>query len=223
MGAVAFRASLEVSEHPRTSKISSWIPEWLEKLGVAEELDPLEREILITPYGQLDKSQRIDANWSGEGAALFCWALNIGEQPPLLQNADQGEVISTLRVMQPEASELLSAPTLRCDRELEEYCKTVLLVRLMLREAHVGERDLGAQVRQQATSIGRKLVRRNLADFGIEVGDSDFETTHQLVANVSPEQRRSAAGAYVARDIAVTWLFDSRSIYFDDDRQVEGD
>lgn len=216
MGAVAFRASLEVTDHPRTTEIAAQIPKWLATLDLTSAIDPIERELFRTPYGQLDESQRVDANWSGEGAALFCWTLGIGEQPPLFQVADHAAAVSTLQLMRPEARELLSAPSLRSDKELLEYCKTVRLIRVMLRETHVGGSDLDDETSQLTISIGRQRIRTELADFGIEIDDSDFEQTGHLIACAKPNERNSATGASIARDVAVTWLFDARTRYFED-------
>lgn len=215
MGAVAFRASLEVTDHPRAAAIATRIPKWLAMLNLMDAVDPVERDLLSTPYGQLDESQKIDANWSGEGAALFCWALGIGEQPPMFRAADQSEAANALKIMRPEAHKLLSAPTLRSDGELREFCKTVRLVRTMLRETHVRALGMDDEARRKAVLVGRGLVRNELADVGIAIGDEDLARVGQLIAQENRDNLHLATGAYVARDVAVTWLLDGRSRYFD--------
>lgn len=76
---VAFRGSLEVTDHPRVIELSQRLVPWLDEIECRSELDPKERELLGTPLGQLSKSFLIDANWAGEAAAFFCWTLNCRE------------------------------------------------------------------------------------------------------------------------------------------------
>ncbi|MAR12269.1 MAG: hypothetical protein CL681_20145 [Blastopirellula sp.] len=204
MGAVALRASLEITDHPRSAEVITRIPSWLEELGLAEAGDPLERAILLAAPGQLERDQRADANWAGEGAAFFCWALGLGEQPPWFQQADQQAVINTLRVMRPEAGEHLRDPALRCVEELQGFCKQVLLIRLEF-------------LPEMARPLKRKMLQRELAGYGIEVGDVDVEEVRRLVGGMSAGQLRSLQAPYLTREVAASWLLSSRSRYFDVD------
>lgn len=204
MGAVALRSSLENTNHPRSSEIMSGIPSWLEELGLTEAVDPLERAILLAPPGQLDRDQLADANWAGEGAAFFCWALGLGEQPPWLQHADQQTVINSLRVMRPEAGEHLRDPALRCVEAVQVFCKQVLLIRLEF-------------LPEIARPLKRKMLQRELAGYGIEVGNVDVEEANRFVGSMTAEQRPPLYAPYLARDVAASWLLSSRSSYFDVD------
>ncbi|MDG1513917.1 MAG: hypothetical protein P8R31_19640 [Mariniblastus sp.] len=201
MGAVTLRSSLEITDHPRSAEMISRIPSWLEELGLAEGVDSLERAILWAPPGQLERDQLAAANWAGEGAAFFCWALGLGEQPLWFQQADQQTVIDTLRVMRPEAGEHLRDPALRCIEELQGFCKQVLLIRLEF-------------LPEIARPLKRKMLQRELAGYGIEVGNVDVEEVSRLVGGMAAEQLRSLYAPYLARDVAASWLLSSRSSYF---------
>lgn len=201
MGAVTLRSSLEITDHPRSAEMISRIPSWLEELGLAEGVDSLERAILWAPPGQLERDQLAVANWAGEGAAFFCWALGLGEQPLWFQQADQQTVIDTLRVMRPEAGEHLRDPALRCIEELQGFCKQVLLIRLEF-------------LPEIARPLKRKMLQRELAGYGIEVGNVDVEEVSRLVGGMAAEQLRSLYAPYLARDVAASWLLSSRSSYF---------
>lgn len=201
MGAVTLRSSLEITDHPRSAEMISRIPSWLEELGLAEGVDSLERAILWAPPGQLERDQLAVANWAGEGAAFFCWALGLGEQPLWFQQADQQTVIDTLRVMRPEAGEHLRDPALRCIEELQGFCKQVLLIRLEF-------------LPEIARPLKRKMLQQELAGYGIEVGNVDVEEVSRLVGGMAAEQLRSLYAPYLARDVAASWLLSSRSSYF---------
>lgn len=215
MGAVAFRASVERSNDRRAPEITEWILPWLEKMGVAEDIDPIELRLLETPYKRLDKTQSIDANWSGEGAAIFCWALGTVDKPPRLAPADQQIVITTLGIMKPTIPRILNSPMLRERSELEQFCKQVRLTRIVLHETHIKDGPLTAEKRRLVSEIRRGKVTSELENAGITVDDTDFREIQGLVGNATTEARRLAAGAHVAREVAVTWLFDSRENYFD--------
>src|SRR4051812_7785268 len=71
MTTVAFRASLEATIHPRSRELSQRLLPWLESLGMAGDIDPIEHDLLATPFGELETSQKTDAKWSGEGAFVM--------------------------------------------------------------------------------------------------------------------------------------------------------
>ena len=217
MGAVAFRATLEVTDHPRTREIAKQIPQWLDKLSISDALDPIERNILRTPYGQLDRSQRLDTNWSGEGAALFGWTLRICEKPPQFKAADHSAALTTLKVMRNEAEAILNSAVLRSEEELLDYCKAVRVTRVVLQEIHVLESDLDAGAKDLVISLGRQKVIAELADCGIQIAASDIDETRIIFTDAKPNECQSVSGAYVARDVGVTWLLTSRPRYFDND------
>jgi hypothetical protein len=125
----------------------------------------------------------------------------LGEQPLWFQQADQQTVIDTLRVMRPEAGEHLRDPALRCIEELQGFCKQVLLIRLEF-------------LPEIARPLKRKMLQRELAGYGIEVGNVDVEEVSRLVGGMAAEQLRSLYAPYLARDVAASWLLSSRSSYF---------
>ncbi len=108
MTSVAFRASLEVSVHARCEELCGRLLPWLEEHGMAGEIDTTERELLATPFGQLDKSQQVDANWSGEGANIMCWALGLQSRPHYHEHVDYTHWFNQLGILRNDPLKVLS-------------------------------------------------------------------------------------------------------------------
>src|ERR1035437_2094201 len=113
LGAIAFRSSLEVTDHPRVFEISKRLLPWLKEVDCDDELDPIERTLLVTPLGQLSDSQRIDARWAGESATLFCWMLKLVGPLDPAQPADQTVLPDLLSILRPGAMHIVRSASLR--------------------------------------------------------------------------------------------------------------
>lgn len=206
LGAIAFRASLEVTDHPRAVELSLQLVPWLSKLGCADELDPLERELLETPLRKLSGSQKIDANWSGEEAAFFCWSLGLADPLPVTSPADQSDVLKVLPILRPEAAGILRQPLLRNEVEIEAACVQTVLIRSLLQESRIGK---------PASETVRRVNLNRLAEAGLNATDEDLRRAVTTVERMTPQERSRAAGFSFIRDHAALWLFSDRPTYFE--------
>lgn len=205
LGALAFRASLEVTDHPRVSAISQQLLPWVEQAGCAEELDPIEREELATPFGELSESQLTDLNWAGESATFFCWVL--GRLPALDPKtpADQSVLLDVLPILKPSVNDFIESAALRDTAEIEEACRQFVLVQSLLREARV----------RAARDIIRHGQLQMLSDAGITVDDAAVKRAEETLAAMTAEERARAAGFYFVRAHAGLWLLSNRPTYFE--------
>jgi hypothetical protein len=206
MGTIAFRASLEVTDHPRTIELADRLLPWLDELGMGGELDPTERELLATPYGQLRREQQVDACCAGEGAAVFCWAICMATLPPRCNLADHTAITQLLQVLRPEAQDLLGRSDIRSDHELERYCREVAAIRFALQEVRFDDEAIRNTL--------RRVLQNRMNEIGLQDCDADVAGARAIVAAMSPEERGRSAGLYFIREHAMRWLFDSRPSYF---------
>jgi hypothetical protein len=206
LGAIAFRASLEVTDHPRVVELSQQLLPWLSHMGCADELDPIERELLATPLGDLSDSQQIDANWAGEAAALFCWMLNLGAPLEEMTPADQADLLDVLPILRPEAAEILQLASLRDRREIEDTCRHFVLIRSLLLES---------RIEPPSSDIIRRANVQSLNDLRVVVTDDAVTRASEVVASMTPQQRSQVAGLYMVRDHAARWFLSDRGSYFD--------
>jgi hypothetical protein len=138
LGAIAFRASLEVTDNSRTVELSGRLLPWLREVNCDDEIDPIERDLLDTPLGCLGPSLRIDANCAGEAAAYFCWTLGMAGPLPVVEPADQAQLLERLSILTPEAAAILQSPSIRDRDEIRDVCRHYVLVRSRLQEIRMG-------------------------------------------------------------------------------------
>lgn len=109
MNTLAMRASLEASDHPRSEEIASRLFGWLQGQGLASELDPIEREILESPLGELHRSQLTDATLASEGACIYSWAVAKAPLPPNNESSDARELIGAWSILRDDRESVTNA------------------------------------------------------------------------------------------------------------------
>ena len=206
MSSLAFRASLEVTEHSRCAEACIRLLPWLDSLGCRDEIDPIERDILSTPYHRLETEQQRDAFWAGEGAGIYLWTLGkVSVPPPACTISDHQAIIAIARVLYPEAQSILETAALRSDDEIHAYSKQVASIRTEFQR-----RALDESAREMLLKIRRDL----LGKIGLNISNEDLKSACASIDAMSSEEKKSAPGFYFVREHAVSWLFDSRASYF---------
>lgn len=206
MGSLSFRASLEVTEHPRCEEICSRLLPWLQGLMIDQQIDPIEREILATPYRQLSSEQRNDAYWAGEGAAIYSWTLGLAPAPPpSAVNADHQSTVDRLRILYPEAREVLENAKLLASDEVPAYCRLVAATLSEMRQRRVTEKD---------RTILKEFQSERSAALGLYLTYEDEAQARIFLDSLSAHELQSCAGLYFVRYLATRWLFDSRPHFF---------
>jgi hypothetical protein len=178
---------------------------WLCDLGCDDEIDPIERELLETPRGRLSDSQRIDANWAGEAATIFCWALNLVGPMKEANPADQSVLPDVLSILKPEAAAIVRSASLRDSGEIEDMCLQFVMIRSILQEMRVG---------LAGSDIIRRLNVQRLNEVGVVLTEDAAKRASETVAGMTPLERDQAAGLYFVRDHAALWLLSDRPRYF---------
>jgi hypothetical protein len=219
LATLAFRGSLEATDHPRVLEISKQLLPWLRRIGCADELDPIEERELATPLGGLSDSEKIDVNWAGEAALFFCWMLKLVGPLEEATVADHRQLTTLLSLLKPEAVEIIRSAKLRISDETRDVCRQFILIKSLLRERRV-------------ESPGRDIIRRltldQLTAVGLTVTEEALTRASATIARMTPEQLECAAGLYLVRAHAATWFLSNSRTYFmsssaDDGSKVRGD
>lgn len=198
-GSLGFRASIEVTEHPRAEEFCTRLVPWLDELGVGAQIDPYHREILETPHGQLAREDQTEAYWGGESAAVFGWVISRFDMPDRVDPIEPGLLMSNLEILHDSASEVLSGAKLRPQAEIHEYCLYCLEVRHQF-QLRTFPGDL------QGTMT--RIHQNHLAELGLtEVVDRSKLIDQEAAKLVSMAPH--AQGLYVVRALAVEWLLGS--------------
>ncbi len=195
-GTLGFRASLEVTEHPRTKTLCSQLLPWLEQLGLGTRIEEFHREILESPHGSLPRESQTEAYWRGEAASFLGWAIQLFDKPDPTVSIDPGLLLSNLRILQPTASEILANAQLRPQVEIEDYCVYCLTV---------GHHHQLAALPGDAQAMLSSLLESRFADLGLS------EALHRL-KGLEVEAAKlvtsvpSVKGLYVVRATTAEWL-----------------
>jgi len=205
LGAIVVRFSFEVTSQPSAAELFQRILPWLTEIGCGDEIDPIEREELETPIGQLSESQMIDVSWAGDAAAVFCWMLKLHEELEQTKGTNLGALPWLLGILKPEALDIIRSAELRDLSEIEAACRQFVLIRSMLQEARVGP---------PASDTIRRVNIQRLSEVGQAVTDEDVERASAIVSKMTPEDRKKTAGLYFVRDHAALWFLSGRNRYY---------
>ena len=195
-GALGFRASLEVTAHPRSQTLCLQLLPWLEQLNLGDRIEEFHGEILKTPYQRLSRESQTEAIWRGEAASLLGWAIGLFDKPNPTQDIEPGLLVSKLCLLQPSATELISAARLRPQPEIDDYCAFCLTMRHYFQMSTL---DKDGQV------VLQHLHQTRLAEFGLSQAlDRQREIENEAVQlfSITPNVR----GLYVVRALASEWL-----------------
>src|SRR5262249_19666341 len=91
---------------------------WARDVGIEDELEPDEQEVLQRPPGKLDEQMQINSGWRLEGLVVLAWALGRFELPPHDQLVSMDPLWRSLGLFEADAGALLANPTLRPDEEI---------------------------------------------------------------------------------------------------------
>ncbi len=208
LGTISLRASLDVTDDPRLPDLSQQLMPWLHDTGCDDEVDPIERELLETPIGELSDSQQMDVNWAGEAAAFFCWMLNLAGPPEPKCIADQSTLPSVLKILKPTAIDIIQRASLRDLAQIEGLSTRYVLIRSMLQESRVSS---------EVKDVLRRANVQKLTNVGLIATPDAQKDASEIVTQMTPEERNQAPGIYFVRVHAALWFFSNRGSYFADD------
>jgi len=139
---VMYRSSLEdFPGETEYEKLHDRLPQWIDKLGLASELEKEEHDLLLAPLGKADERVVRNASWRNEGLGILAWALRRFELPEYddyVDPVEAGERIGfnedLLAAMDTTAAEdVLRQVELRPAAEIDRYAAHITIVNWRLR------------------------------------------------------------------------------------------
>jgi len=118
--AVTTRAILEQEgANANTRATHKELLAWIRDLGLGDELEPDEWQVVQRPPGRLDARSQIDATWRLEGLVVLAWALGRFDLPAHDQLVEPNRLWDSLGWLDADAARaLLAHPTLRSREEI---------------------------------------------------------------------------------------------------------
>lgn len=93
LAAVSCRRLIEKGAHDSgAEELRESVICWLDRIGIAEGLDPTEAALLFTPAGSLDRKTTVYATWRSEGMVVVSWALQSATLPPVQAEREPSEI-----------------------------------------------------------------------------------------------------------------------------------
>lgn len=133
--ALTGRAILEQDvDGPDTEETYADLLSWVSEIGLDEEFEPHEREVVNCPLGELDQKSQVESTWRIEALIVLAWALQKGEVPSHDQLANFKAAWHKLGILNAEkARETLRNASLRPRSEIEELRKRLFAIHWRLR------------------------------------------------------------------------------------------
>lgn len=210
LGAVSGRAFLELQreELDDPERIRHELLEWVEALGLGDELEPDEWKVIQRPVGTLDERGLIDSMWRVEGLAVLAWALGWHELPPYDQLVDVNTLFPAVGLRDPErASELLSSATLRDEEERSAMLEHLLFFHWRVRNYSLRPEPMDFVEFSQNCWWGSFDISR------FRVIDNDLALGENSIHNASDDDRSRAQSTAAERHLAINWIRGNSEVY----------
>jgi hypothetical protein len=181
--------------------------EWVEDLGLMDEIEPTEMALLRTPLGELSERQTIEASWKTEGLAVLGWALGRYELPPYDVPAEGPAVGRALGFNEDHENTVLSNPQLRPRAELTSLSDVLFSLHWRLRQYSLD----GAAM--DFAELAQRAWFGPLSLDGLRLCEGDLEIRGVPLFRAPKELWREAMSIALERQLAANWLEGQDPIY----------
>jgi hypothetical protein len=212
--AVCARATLELDaphlEEPDSHR--QRMLEWVQELGIGDELEPNEWKVLQRPVGTLDERSFIDSMWRVEGLVVLAWALKQYQLPADDELVIPPELYQAMGLFDADAGRLLlSAPQLRGTDELAAMQTHLLMLHWRLRDYSLRPQAMNFVEFSQSNwwhpfdVSSFRIVDHDLAIGDVAIDEADDDEVGR-VSSIAME-----------RHLAVNWLMGYSDVYSETD------
>jgi Domain of unknown function (DUF4272) len=208
LAAVVCRSGIEGDAgDAEAEKFRESVIKWVEEVGLTDEIEPNEMDLLRTPLGKLNNRQRIDASWRVEGLAVLAWALGRYELPPYDLCADGPAAGLALGFREEKEDTVLSAPELRSRDELSSLADQLFSLHWRLRQYSLD----GAAM--DFVDVARRAWFGPLPLDGLRICEGDLEVRGVPLFRAPQELWLEAMSIARERQQAANWLEGQDAIY----------
>jgi hypothetical protein len=208
--AVTVRALLEQDDpsDPGTEEFRERILNWIDAIGITEEIEPDEWEMLQRPVGRLERQQQINATWRLEGLVVLAWALGKFDLPPHDVLVVPNDLVRALGFLDEEASrELIAHPRLRSAEELDWQGRRLLGLHWRLRDYTIRPKPM------DFLAFAGKCWFGSFDLAGIRLVGDDLALGDVAISEADEEAFGTAISAARERHLASNWLHGYSRVY----------
>jgi hypothetical protein len=209
LAAIGARGLFEKDGHPEEFETDrKEILSWIEAIGISDELEADEWEILQRPIGSLERQTWSDATWRIEGLAVLVWALRRAQLPPYDRQVPPRDLFSAIGYWDKYAGrKLLDSARLRTNEELQEFQTFALAVHWRLTQFSLD----GIGMDFKRFSREGWMAPFDLKPFRLIEGD--LALGDYPVSKTPKELFKSARSCAYERHLAINWLLGYSPIY----------
>jgi hypothetical protein len=205
---VCGRAMLELEDSRKMAEFKRLhLCEWIDRLGVMEELEDSETTLLDTPCGLLDEQTMINAFWRAEGMLVLAWALGRCELGRYDENCNGGEIAGRLGFLSERSQTVLENPTLRDVGEIQRWRNTYLTIHWRLRQYGIDHASLDLADVVSCFNWGPLKIE------DLDLIDGDLAIRGRRIDRASGDDREHTRSIAMERHKAFNWLLGSNPIY----------
>jgi hypothetical protein len=208
LSAISCRGAIEKdAEKPGAEVLRKQILPWLDQIGVTQEIEPAERDMLDTPLGKLDLRKALNATWRCEGLTVLAWALQWSELPRPQDQCDPPLIANSMGFLDERRNTPLHNPVLRPIEDIEMWGDTYLTLhwRLRLLNSSPGTMDFVSEV--------DRCEWGPLRIDPLEILNNDIAIDGLRIDKLDPRRHRELMSIAQERHQAFNWLLGFEQIY----------
>ncbi|MBA4192616.1 MAG: hypothetical protein C0467_32005 [Planctomycetaceae bacterium] len=208
--AVTGRAILE-QDDPNAGHVQKTyadLLEWVEEIGIGDEFEPDEREVVNRPLGQLAPQQQANATWRLESLVVLAWALKRFDIPPHDELVQLNPMWRSLGILDADAArELLARPELRSREEISILRNRLFSLHWRLRNFLVSPKQM------DFAEFARTCWFGPLDISGLTLVDGDLAIQGLRIDCADEDAVGTAQSTAQERHQAVNWLWEGPERY----------
>jgi hypothetical protein len=189
---------------------------WVQLLGIDDEFEPDEWEVLQRPPGRLDQDQQINSTWRLEGLGILAWALGRFDIPPHDHLVECHSLWHCLGMLDVAACKgLLVNAAIRPLQEIQALRRRLLAIYWRLTNYYVRPTaiDFVAFTETSFAGFDRIAWFSPLEIAGLPLCDGDLAIQGARLDRATPEAIATARSAAHERHLAINWLLEGPERY----------
>jgi hypothetical protein len=205
---VTARAILEREGGPGAGGTHDRLLTWAKEIGIRDELEPEEWEVVKRPPSKLDEQMQVNSTWRLEGLAVLAWALGRFELPPHDQLVQLDPLWRSLGLLDADAARtLLADPALRPRAEIGALRNRLFALHWRLRDFYLNRRVMDFAAFARTCSFGPLDVT------GLPLVEDDLGLRGARIDRATRDVFSSAHSAAQERHQAANWLWEGPRQY----------
>jgi hypothetical protein len=196
------------SEDPRAEEFRQRVVAWVEDLGIADEFEPWEKEVLATPLGcAADRQTTVNAAWMGESLGIFSWALRVADLPRYDEAPLPAEVANSLGFLCQRQETVLADPSLRSLGDRQRFADFMFAVHWRVMQFHLCHEPMDFVDTANTVWFGPLETR------GMEFSQKDLAFRGKPISSLDSDTFRAFMSMTMERHRAANWLVGSADVY----------